>query len=135
MLEHVGYPVDARHVVAECFRVLRPGGVVRIGVPDTELVLRAYVEGPGASYFLLARQGWHPPEVHLPMEHVNFHVRDRYDEHKFAYDAESLQALLQDAGFTDVVPAPFTPEIDREDREAGTLRLEGRKPCRTETDS
>jgi SAM-dependent methyltransferase len=33
-LEHLAYPHDAMRFLTECFRVLRPGGVFRVGVPD-----------------------------------------------------------------------------------------------------
>lgn len=128
VLEHVGYPDSAAHVLSECFRVLRPNGVVRVGVPDTASVLKAYCEGSDSEYFRIARERWHPSHVRLPIEHVNFHFRDRYGEHLFAYDRTALTAALESAGFQDITLGPFDPEIDREDREAGTLRLCGRKP-------
>jgi predicted SAM-dependent methyltransferase len=133
VLEHVEYPNGATHVLSECFRVLKPGGVVRIGVPDSALVINAYVEGNDAEYFRIARERWHPPEVRLPIEHLNYHFRDRYGEHLFAYDLDALKQKIANAGFLNIQRAVFNPEYDRADREAGTIRLVGCKPSRMET--
>lgn len=132
VLEHVAYPDEALHVLAECYRVLTPGGTVRVGVPDTEKAIRAYVEGEHAHYFRMARERWHPPEVQLPIEHLNYHFRDRFGEHLFAYDCQSLTLLLSRAGFTGIASAPFDQTIDRAEREEGTLRLSGTKPLQQE---
>ncbi|GIK18470.1 MAG: hypothetical protein DYG93_11755 [Leptolyngbya sp. PLA2] len=134
VLEHVAYPDEALHVITECYRVLVPGGTVRVGVPDSEKVIGAYVAGDNAEYFRIARERWHPPEVRLPIEHVNYHFRDRYGEHLFAYDRQALSALLSRAGFIGIQPAPFDFTLDRADREEGTIRLSGTKPARLEAD-
>lgn len=132
VLEHVAYPDEVLHVLAECYRVLTPGGTVRVGVPDTEKAIRAYVEGEHAHFFRMARERWHPPEVQLPIEHLNYHFRDRYGEHLFAYDRLALSSVLSRVGFVGIQPAPFDHTLDREDREEGTLRLSGTKPLRQE---
>jgi predicted SAM-dependent methyltransferase len=132
VLEHVAYPDDALHVIAECYRVLAPGGTVRLGVPDTEKAIRAHVEGDDAQYCRIARERWHPPEVQLTIEHVNYHFRDRYGGHLCAYDRQLLLNLLSRAGFVGIQSAPFDHTLDREDREAGTLRLSGTKPSAQE---
>lgn len=44
-LEHLSYQQGAAFL-KECYRVLRPGGVVRIGVPDTGLLTKMYVDDP-----------------------------------------------------------------------------------------
>lgn len=132
VLEHVAYPDEALHVLAECYRVLTPSGTVRVGVPDSEKAIRAYVEGEDAMYFRIARERWHPPEVRLPIEHLNYHFRDRFGEHLFAFDRQALSNLLSRAGFVDIQLAPFDHTVDREDREDGTLRLSGTKPSHQE---
>ena len=42
VLEHLR-PADAVVLTAECFRVLRPGGIVRVGVPDLERICQMYL--------------------------------------------------------------------------------------------
>ncbi|MFN7587045.1 MAG: class I SAM-dependent methyltransferase [Planctomycetota bacterium] len=127
VLEHMGYPQEALHVLSEAGRVLKSGGEIRVGVPDTAAVLLAYACGASADYFRLAKERWHPPDIRLPIEHVNYHFRDRYGEHLFAYDAEALAKLLRRAGLVQIQRAEPDPAIDPEHREAGTLRLLGRK--------
>lgn len=56
VLEHLA-PYQGRKLIAECYRVLKPGGVLRIVVPDLERIARLYLaklenaleEMPGAA--------------------------------------------------------------------------------------
>ncbi|MBK8640421.1 MAG: methyltransferase domain-containing protein [Chromatiaceae bacterium] len=48
VLEHFR-PVDALGLLAECRRVLGPGGILRVGVPDLELLCRLYLNKLGAA--------------------------------------------------------------------------------------
>lgn len=43
VLEHF-QAEDGKHFVGECFRVLKPGGVLRVVVPDLEQICRVYLE-------------------------------------------------------------------------------------------
>jgi predicted SAM-dependent methyltransferase len=43
VLEHLDYDRDLAFVMSEFYRVLKPGGAVRIIVPDLEKYCRAYV--------------------------------------------------------------------------------------------
>lgn len=42
LLEHLT-PDDGRQLLSECHRVLRPGGVLRVAVPDLEVIAREYL--------------------------------------------------------------------------------------------
>ena len=43
ILEHLE-PADGQNLIQECYRVLKPGGVLRIVVPDLECIARLYLE-------------------------------------------------------------------------------------------
>jgi predicted SAM-dependent methyltransferase len=43
VLEHLQKP-DAAALLVECWRVLRPGGTIRVAVPDLEVLARTYLE-------------------------------------------------------------------------------------------
>jgi len=42
VLEHLD-KAGAKNLIAECFRVLKPGGVIRLAVPDLEVLARQYL--------------------------------------------------------------------------------------------
>lgn len=43
MIEHISY-TDARTMISECFRVLKPGGVLRLSTPDFRFLIRLYTQ-------------------------------------------------------------------------------------------
>src|SRR5262249_17774155 len=51
VLEHLP-PLDGRRLLRECYRVLKPGGTIRVAVPDLEEIARLYLTS-----LELARQG------------------------------------------------------------------------------
>ncbi len=42
VLEHF-LPQDAEKLIKECYRVLKPGGILRVAVPDLEIITRNYI--------------------------------------------------------------------------------------------
>ena len=130
-LEHLGYPGEANYFIDESYRVLVPGGVMRIGVPDTEYAIRKYVEDD-KSFFDLCRELWHPDYCTTPMESLNFHFRQK-GQHKFAYDYKTLHKLLSTNGFTNITRSSYKSSeysfmnIGTRDDE-GTLWVDSIKP-------
>lgn len=93
VIEHFSYE-GARRLCAEIARVLKPGGVVRIIVPDAERVVRTYAEDPAR---LIAYRGL---EGATAMQVVNDFFRQRY-EHQFLFDWETMERMLGEAGLGD----------------------------------
>ena len=119
-LEHLDYPEKVLFLLRECFRVLYAGGRISIGVPDTEWPLNEYSGQWQDGYFSKAKELWHPKWCETKVEHVNYHFRQG-DEHRFAYDCETLCHVLKKAGFVDTRRRTFELELDSPERELGTL--------------
>jgi predicted SAM-dependent methyltransferase len=124
--EHLEFPKEASHFLSECFRVLRPGGRLDIGVPDTEWPIKSYSDD-ASEYFRVAREAFHPKWCDTKMHHLNFHFRQG-NEHKYAYDEETLTAVLRKHQFVEIRRRDFDPDIDSRARAIGTLYLFAIKP-------
>jgi predicted SAM-dependent methyltransferase len=118
--EHLEYPAETDVFLRESLRVLEPGGIFRIGVPDAEPPVRAYSGGNREEYFRSARERWHPASCDTPMHSINYHFRQG-SEHKYSYDYQTLERILDRVGFCSIRRASFDPALDTSAREIGTL--------------
>lgn len=86
-LEHL-YRTDAQRILQESFRVLKPGGTIRISVPDLEYAVSLYHAGKRhemlGNYFFVEDDDSH------------------YARHKYMYDFALLEEALSSAGFRDI---------------------------------
>lgn len=115
MLEHLR-PGQAQFVLDDCYRVLKPGGVLRLVVPDLAEAARAYVQRD-LNYFpsqanLIADafvETFYSPEIreNIVRRFASRLLRTNDGGHKWMYDAESLIARLRSAGFVDVARVDF----------------------------
>ena len=123
VLEHLP-PSRVPFVVQEWHRCLRPGGVLRVIVPDAELYLRTYcrIQDGGNETF-----PYHQKEA-TAMDHVNRVFRSY--EHLYAYDFETLKKILSTAGFCDIQRCGHREGrvkevlLDSDEREPESLRVE-----------
>lgn len=123
-LEHLEFPAETMRFLAECRRLLQPGGILSLSVPDAGDALHAYVRGDD-SYFAPARnRGMHPDDESATyMAQVNYLFRHG-GKHRYAFDGETLCRYLDAAGLSDVRIRAWDPELDRERwRGRGTLRI------------
>jgi len=100
-IEHVTEP-EARKLIAECYRVLRPGGRIRIATPDLAAVVslyRANLSRLEEEYVAWVLERFYPavrggnPACYVLNQMLSGHG------HRFVYDEETLAALLVGAGF------------------------------------
>ena len=119
--EHFDPDTEGNLFLRECLRCLKPGGVLRVVVPDVGAYLRAYGhawEPLAAMRHLEAKQGgWRDPwlgETYRTQMQLMNAVFRQHGEHKYAYDEETLVLILRQAGFSQVVPQRFGISIDRD---------------------
>lgn len=85
VLEHLSHR-DAQYAVSNWCRALRPGGVLKIAVPDFEKISNLYLQGVPIN-----TQGYV----------MGGHV-DEHDRHGAIYDRECLTELLYESGMVDI---------------------------------
>jgi len=121
-----------RRFLAECRRVLRPGGVIRIVVPDLAAHIRRYARGelPAENFLedidvltgvgLTGLKRKLAPFVQYP--------------HKCMYDEVALLRVMRDVGFECAPRRPFESdiadigELELDSRTVDAVIVEGRRP-------
>jgi len=104
MLEHL-HKEDAMFVLKECYRVLKPGGILRVVVPDLKIYTKEYMNKeecsdnndiPAADKFMdnLMLQG-------IGDDRPLFY-KLMCKRHQWTYDFDSLAKRLYDCGFSEV---------------------------------
>lgn len=108
ILEHFYYPGEALFVLGEIYRVLEPGGVVRLVVPDIEQCIMAYVNNDREFYSGRSETWtwWSKRHTRLDdfLDYAGAGVEPTslLSSHKYGYDFETLQYLLEQAKFTHI---------------------------------
>ena len=100
--EHVLEHIDRRRirsVFSEFHRILEPGGVARILVPDLVFYCRAYMADDEEAITTVL------PNTKTSAEGVNSVFNDHF--HRFIYDFETMKLELERAGFSEIVHCSY----------------------------
>lgn len=98
MLEHLDRS-EARSFLAECRRVLKPGAILRLAVPDLRNAAFQYLRLSDADGFLRHLQ-FDLDKPRGPIARMR-HMMSGGRGHHWMYDRDSLLALVAKAGFVD----------------------------------
>jgi predicted SAM-dependent methyltransferase len=130
MLEHFSRE-HGRLFLAECHRVLKIGGIIRIVVPDLEYIARQYLDGQvPADQFLHELGVLYGTGKNRLKNRLSFLLQF---PHKCMYDTPTLQRILDEIGFQTASRGPFESDIqdirqmELEHRTCHAVIVEGRK--------
>jgi predicted SAM-dependent methyltransferase len=100
MIEHLHYD-DARKMVAETYRVLKPGGVFRIVTPELRFLIDLYLRPSDSLHQKYIDYSSDQNCRYAPAKRAIFVVNNFVRDwgHRFIYDEETLIELLSNAGF------------------------------------
>jgi predicted SAM-dependent methyltransferase len=123
VLEHFTLS-DVLDVLTECHRVLQPGGIVRVGVPDFGRYLESYAADGS---FIDGERPGRPTRLLAVAEVALFHG------HRSVWDAVTLERVLTEVGFTAVSAREFGDSAlqqvpDAAHRRSESVYAEGIKP-------
>ena len=102
-LEHLSKE-KAQNLLYDAYRVLKKGGLIRIGVPDFECFVEDYLQG----------------NKEAAIDHIFAGEQTSYlDRHRYMYDYDILRSILANIGFNKIVKLSFqrgdTPDLNKLD--------------------
>jgi len=131
MLEHMSR-ADAAGFLSESTRVLKPGGVIRLAVPDLKLAVDSYLADGDADRFVEYLLVSAPP-IDTMAQKLKL-LAMGYRHHQWMYDGASLCKLLAESGFKDAAIQPpgettisDPGELDLHERSDVSVYVEARK--------
>ena len=125
LFEHLAWPEETSHFLAEARRVLTSGGVLRLSVPDLARHVRAYAGRDAA--FRDAFAPFLPAGAVTRADALNHHFRQD-GEHLYSYDAETLAARLEAAGFEEPREVGPSRDYEQASRDFESLVMAARRP-------
>ena len=106
--EHLRFPDEVMPALAECLRVLEPGGELRIIVPDAARYIRAYARHDAEFFDAMRDLGGAATPFETDIEIVNQAFRMGGD-HQFAWDLPVMRRRLEQTGFEHVEETGYDP--------------------------
>jgi len=116
-IEHISYK-QAVFMLGEIFRVMKPGGYIKIATPDLKKYVSSYVDNSLNTPMIKQHakdwiySGFAYAKNYIPVnDHYEAHfVNDIFlnYEHRFIYDAAALNTILEKAGFIIINEASIT---------------------------
>ena len=113
-IEHLNPLVEVPPFLKECYRVLRPGGLVRLSTPDLDIILASYLSGDMMEFAIEQPQPYRDAKSKaLRLAYLMFgslgpdSTNEHYEGHHLTYNKDSMREVLEAAGFVNV--AFFAP--------------------------
>lgn len=122
LLEHFSYPHPLMSLLSECYRILKPGGLFKVAVPNARIYIEAYIKPEKFDVDMYCR---YKPGFHFnsKIDYVNY-MAYMGGHHCYMFDNENLLMILANAGFKSCRLRDFDPDLDLEERKYESIYTE-----------
>ena len=127
---------EGQRILQECFRVLKPGGTIRIAMPDLDRAIRGYLAGwsDEENEILTERKELYGDQLlGTPGEALDTILRGW--SHKFVYGEKDIRKMLELNGFVNIQRKPyrvseidFLNDLETRPESESSLAVEAEKP-------
>lgn len=107
VLEHLEY-LEAKNLLKECYRVLKPNGVIRTALPDLDFFIQGLKDEGNKKYqdFIRQKRLTYEKLANLPANiNTMLNFIFFYCGHKYVYQDKTFIALLASLGFKNIKKA------------------------------
>jgi predicted SAM-dependent methyltransferase len=118
LLEHFSYK-DLIELMNELLRILKPGGILKISVPDARIFIDAYESNDQVMINELSKTN-HFKHPFTRIDFINY-IAFMGGAHKYMFEMGNLKAILSYVGFKEVLNREFEPELDLEVRKEESI--------------
>lgn len=108
-IEHLNPVYEAPKFLKECYRVLKPGGRLRMSTPDLDILFKAWSEGTMDTFNGEQPQAYKDAKTdETKLAYIMYgslgpnSTAENYEGHMMIYSRASMRELLEDAGFVTV---------------------------------
>ena len=107
-VEHFNPIFEVPKIIKECYRVLVPGGVLRIITPDLDLLINAYLSGEMDKFAIEQPEFYKNVDASAQLAMIMYgscgetSTCSKYEGHQFLFTQKSLTKVLNDAGFKNI---------------------------------
>lgn len=104
-IEHINPITEAPPFIKECYRMLKPGGILRMSTPDLDLIIKAYIANEMYKFIPDFPPFYMEADSSSQLAHIMYgsagpeSTWNNYEGHQFLYGQKSMNALLSGAGF------------------------------------
>ena len=107
-IEHIGFIEAAPKFVKECYRMLKPGGTLRMTTPDLDILLKAYADNRMRDFISDQPPCYEEADDASRLAMIMFGTasatctQSNYEGHMFIYNKLSMSKMLKAAGFKQI---------------------------------
>lgn len=108
MIEHLNPIYQSEPFLKECYRMMKPGGVIRITTPDLDLLIKAYINGEMDKFSDEQPEFYKNADAASQLCYLMFGASGpdctykNYEGHMFIYTKKTMTQLLEKCGFKEI---------------------------------